>query len=250
MVRVAALCALLAMGSASAEADEEDLAAGRSYFLAGRALLQARQYSQALVQFDAGYHKVPKPLFLYNIAQVYKLLDWRLRAREYYRRYLAEAPRDGGPERAMAEKLLATLELQISQEGVGPAPTDDPLVARPVPERVVTKVVQVERAAAPAWYQSRAGWSLLVIGVLAAGGGLVVLGPVLSSANDDLRGAQTAAAWKDADRHALLVRDVGLAVTAAGGALALISVALFATHVRRESRVAFSVGAGGLTARW
>jgi hypothetical protein len=107
-----ALALLIAL-AASAYADPT---AARTRHEQGQKLYNLGKFAEAIVEFEAAYQADPDPVYLFNIAQAYRLdagkdLDVRLahieRATFFYRRYLDLAK--DAPNRAEVEGRLAAL---------------------------------------------------------------------------------------------------------------------------------------------
>jgi TolA-binding protein len=60
---------------------EESIARARAYYDTGRGFYALGNYSEAVKQFAAGYALFPKPQFLIDMAQCYRKLHDRARAR-------------------------------------------------------------------------------------------------------------------------------------------------------------------------
>src|SRR5438067_1229258 len=107
----AALVVLLfvaAQGAAHGQSSPQE-ARARGHFEVGHGLFRLGNYEDAIKEFAAGYQLVPKPQFLVDMAQCYRKLGNLERARELYRKYLAEAPIDS-PERSQVEGIVTQLD--------------------------------------------------------------------------------------------------------------------------------------------
>jgi tetratricopeptide (TPR) repeat protein len=104
------LAALIALGAATAHADNRDDA--KKHFQAGKRHHDAGEWDAALGDYLQAYQLDPSPAFLFNIGQVYRLKGDRDKALDYYQRYLEAAPHAQGSEeaRAFAAKLKAELD--------------------------------------------------------------------------------------------------------------------------------------------
>jgi tetratricopeptide (TPR) repeat protein len=104
------LAALIALGAATAHADNRDDA--KKHFQAGKRHHDAGEWDAALDDYLHGYQLDPSPAFLFNIGQVYRLKGARDKALDYYQRYLEAAPHAQGSDeaRAFAAKLKAELD--------------------------------------------------------------------------------------------------------------------------------------------
>jgi hypothetical protein len=111
MKAIGALAAVLlvsvsALPAARAGAPEGTAEAG-GFLDAGDRDLAAGRYLDAVSQYQRGYATSNQPRFLLRIAESYKTLGDLPRARDYYRRYLAEAPKDDPDRPRGAEELHA-----------------------------------------------------------------------------------------------------------------------------------------------
>src|SRR5690349_18139441 len=70
------------------------------------------RYAQAISAFKRGWELKPDPVFLYNIAQAYRLADDLREAVFFYRRYLALAP--AAKNRAEVEQRIRELEDRLA----------------------------------------------------------------------------------------------------------------------------------------
>ncbi len=109
-----------------APAAADPSAEAREHYNRGRKLYDLNRYDEAIKEFEAGYELKDDPVFLYNIAQSYRLAGRYSEALRFYRNFLRNAPRS--PKRAEVEQKIADME-KLSSEQVSPAPTPP----RPVP---------------------------------------------------------------------------------------------------------------------
>jgi tetratricopeptide (TPR) repeat protein len=103
------LSVLCAPGGARADQNTEE--ARRLYESATRHF-DLTEYEAALNDFKEGYRRKDDPVFLYNIAQCYRLLNKNDDALKFYRNYLRRAP--DAPNRDEVEKRIATLQESIA----------------------------------------------------------------------------------------------------------------------------------------
>src|SRR4051794_13236875 len=99
----------------------------KAQFELGRAHVKLGAPEQAIQAFEAGYHCVPLPLFLYNIAQVARQSGQRGKALEYYRRYLAAEP--AARDRVYVRRQIALLERAHKGEPLPPSQAEPALIA-------------------------------------------------------------------------------------------------------------------------
>lgn len=233
VVALAASPARADPAAAGAAPPPSAVAAARDRFAVGQTLYERGRYREAANEFEAAYRAAPLPAFLANIGQAYRRLGHRAVARDYYQRYLADAPADTEQhraERGVVAGYLAEVERAIAAEGPGPPlPVEAP---PPVRERVVTKIVErpVETVGPP-WYRARAGWGVLSVGLACAIAGGVLLSRV-GPAEAEARVAATSQEWLDARGRATSFDGSGIAALAVGGVLVVAAVVLFVLHTR------------------
>lgn len=129
MSRIVALTLLLAGAAAAAPPDDARVQA-KAHFASGSTFFDAGSYDHAVEEYLAAYRLLPKPDFLFNIAQAYRLKGEKRPALAYYRRYLAETPDGRGS--GEAQEYVKQLEQELDQEQ--PAP----VVETPAPVTPVT----------------------------------------------------------------------------------------------------------------
>jgi tetratricopeptide (TPR) repeat protein len=108
------LVALIALGAATARADDRDEA--KKHFKAGKKHHDAGEWDAALGEYLHAYQLDPSPAFLFNIGQVYRLKGDRGKALDYYQRFLEAAPRARGSDeaRTFATELKTTLDAEAA----------------------------------------------------------------------------------------------------------------------------------------
>jgi hypothetical protein len=110
--------ALLPTGGAGAQPDAGDREAARAAFLDGNAEFKLGHWQAAAAAWERGYELKADPLFLYNIAQAYRLADVRDKALFFYRSYLRDAP--DAPNRAYVVERVAQLERAVDTRAPAP----------------------------------------------------------------------------------------------------------------------------------
>lgn len=151
------VCMLLFTATAVAQPTIDDRA--RTHFAAGKQLVGADRYAEALVEFTAGYELSKRALFLFNMGECARMLG-DTRAREYYERYLAAEP--GGTFADAARARLSQLAVVVT-----------PVVA--IPQRPVIEL-RASEPASIAIGQSRWKRNTVLVGVgLAVIGGSIAL---------------------------------------------------------------------------
>ena len=112
----AVLAALLLSGRvAQARAGGE----ARDAFEEGAASFRLGQYQAAIGAWQRAYELRPDPVFLFNIAQAYRLAEDDAQALDFYRRYLAAAPT--ATNRAEVERRIEQLQAGTSPATVASA---------------------------------------------------------------------------------------------------------------------------------
>lgn len=97
---------------AGAEAGSKERA--RAYYVEARRQHESGDYAAAAENYLAAYKELPKPAFLYNAAQVFRLGGQLDKALEHYRRYLELEP--DGEGAAYAREFVASIEKKIAEK--------------------------------------------------------------------------------------------------------------------------------------
>ena len=108
-------------------ASKDDRVLAREHFKRGEAHQSLGQYDLAIAEYLAGYDRAPRPQFLFNIAQCYRLKGDKVTAVGYYRRYVAADPNGKGA--AEAQQHLGELERELAEQSASDT-------AKPAPEPV------------------------------------------------------------------------------------------------------------------
>jgi tetratricopeptide (TPR) repeat protein len=115
---------------------QEHLARGQAHIEHRDYDQASREYDQSMHDFESSYALEPRPLLLFDVANVARVANLPRKAIDYFERYLASA----GPneaERAEAESWLSVLRRTLPPEPAppvsAPAPVDNQLVAAPPP---------------------------------------------------------------------------------------------------------------------
>ena len=137
----------------------------RTHFEAGRALYNLGNYTDAIREFSAGYQLVPRPQFLVNLGQAFRKLNDLERARDMYKKYLAEAP-PNDPEREQVRQIVADLDMQIA--ALPPKPLPVPVVVKEAPPPPAAVIVASEPPKKKSFIQKH-WWISPVAGVVVAG---------------------------------------------------------------------------------
>jgi tetratricopeptide (TPR) repeat protein len=172
------LALLLALGGV---AHADDTAEAKRLYLSGTKHFNLAEYDAALNDFKDGYRHKDDPVFLYNIAQCYRLLNKNQEAITFYKSYLNNAP--DAPNRSEVLNKISELEQAIAaqekartippQETIGPgeAPPASPPSASPVATTTPADAA-LSRQPAPAktpvykkWWLWTAVGAVVVVGV-------------------------------------------------------------------------------------
>lgn len=116
----------LLLHSADAAPPARRRRAARRHFKAGQRAYKAKEYATAAERFRKGYELDPRPGFLLNIAQSYRMAENYEQAIKFYELYLTQKPKS--PLRAQVENLIGELkEKRDAQEATSePKPTGEP----------------------------------------------------------------------------------------------------------------------------
>jgi tetratricopeptide (TPR) repeat protein len=168
--------ALFGSGALAAPPPDPAIAEARKHFADGSKAYNLGEFDVAVREYKAAYNAKPDPVFLYNIAQAYRLANDLSQALFFYRSYLRNQPNT--PNRKEIDERIRQLESQIARQRVittepqtatvapgslpqsSPAPEPRPLEpvttkpapspgAAPEPALVNTPAATVTPAAAP-----------------------------------------------------------------------------------------------------
>jgi len=176
------LIALALIGLAGPAA-ADDAASAKRYYLSGSKHFDLGEYAEALNDFKEGYRLKDDPVFLYNIAQCYRLLDQNTEALRAYKNYLRRAPNASNrveverkiaaieEAQAAAQKASTTPPNQVIPPGPPPPesapPTGTPAVATPAPGAPsVTATAPTREQRQPVY---KKWWLWTVVGVVVVG---------------------------------------------------------------------------------
>ncbi len=221
-----------------------------------------REYAEAIAAFKEAYRLMSEPLFLYNIAQSYRLSNDCANAYTFYKTYLRDAPKD--PDRAKIETWIVELEpcaKAAAAKPVEPAsppvtpPTDKPVdPPQPTDAPVTTgEVVVLPPPPAPRNNLRIAGLATLGGGAVLAGIGIAFSVRATNAASDLEAACKTgcdAGAVADIDARGTSAQRNATILYIAGGAAAAVGAGLliYATITRRSETVALTPTHGGAVA--
>jgi iron complex outermembrane receptor protein len=168
---------ILQVGLASAAPSEATKAEARRHYDAGLAHFNLREYSQAVEEFQSAYRTLPDPVFLYNLAQAYRLADNPEQALYFYQAYLRTAPDTAN--RAEVEERIVTLQKLIAEKQGTKKPPDQTIrpgsqASPSPPARVTNPLVSTPTSATPTEHAERPPvyrrwWVWTITGVVVAG---------------------------------------------------------------------------------
>jgi tetratricopeptide (TPR) repeat protein len=120
-MRAAISTALLLLLASPLHAEARDKRAAAAHFQQGSALYAEGRWSEALVEFEAGYEAYPLRGFLVNIGQCYRKLERLDEAADAWRRFLATHPSDA---RLRGEVEEALAEVETARAAESPRPSE------------------------------------------------------------------------------------------------------------------------------
>ncbi|MDZ4694071.1 MAG: tetratricopeptide repeat protein [Deltaproteobacteria bacterium] len=116
---------------------EDQKTKAREHFKNARRLYDLGKYKDAIEAYQQAYLNVEDPVFLYNIAQSYRLDNQPEEAIRFYKTYLRRSPEAGN--RADVEQKMAELQKEIETKQANqppktePRPESPPVVVQPPP---------------------------------------------------------------------------------------------------------------------
>jgi tetratricopeptide (TPR) repeat protein len=159
------------VGADEPRADAE----ARRLYNEGVTAYKAGRYDEAIARYSAAHDLVPRPFFLFNIAQAYRLGGHKEQALVYYKAFLAASP--DAFNAAEVREHIRDLEQELAQ----PAPPPPERVAAPLapPPPPSAPVAPPEPEPAPIykrwWFWAGVGGALaataVAIVVVGSGGG-------------------------------------------------------------------------------
>jgi hypothetical protein len=204
----------------------------RQLYQQGAEAFRQGRYDAAIKSFEASYARVPEPMLLFDIAQVYQRMGSACDAVRFYREYLQRD--QAGEKRAIVEQRLAELE----PCGGGATAT---------PETSLAKPLSVKQAGPTATARTRLPVVLVLSGAALAAGGLIAFASA-SSEYDRLR----ASCFDHCAPSQVATIDTRLelsyALFAAGGAAATAAITLWLMDRRAHFRAATAVSVHPLRA--
>jgi tetratricopeptide (TPR) repeat protein len=127
----------------------DDTSEAKRLYISGTKHFDLSEYDEALNDFKEGYRHKDDPVFLYNIAQCYRLLNKNDEAVRFYRNYLRRSPKAANKDEV--EKKIETLQQAIAaQEKARTTPPTTTLKPGEVPPSGQTETHPEATTPAPA----------------------------------------------------------------------------------------------------
>jgi hypothetical protein len=124
-VLVPLMVVLLIGGPAAAQTDSA-AAEARRHFEEGSKAFSLGEFQRAVTEYKAGFNLKPDPVFLYNIAQAYRLAGDLANSLFFYRSYLRNDPT--ASNRKEVERRIHELDQQLAQQrALSTAPPTSPV---------------------------------------------------------------------------------------------------------------------------
>jgi tetratricopeptide (TPR) repeat protein len=157
-----AVAVALALAAPARADDAKDRAL--THFRAGEALYKLGNYTDAIREFAAGYELAPEPGFVVNLGQAYRKLGDLDKAREMYKKFLAEAKADD-PARPGVLRVLDEIDREIAARPpkVTPPPKEEPPPQVTEPEKAPATQVEAKSGIRRFW------WIIPVVAAVLAG---------------------------------------------------------------------------------
>lgn len=241
MMKTLAIIGLLLLAS-TALAQPDRVEAEKAYKY-GQALYVKEDYEGAAKQFKAAYDLDPDPVYLFNIAQAYRLGERCKDAGDYYRRYLDAAAR--APNEDAVKAYI--IEVDACAKKQVPLVVDRPQVE--APETVLDPQPAPIVDAPPRSKKRVAGYIVTGGGVIAAGVGFYSMTRISALEQDASDICNPCTTWGDEEQRereriddkAALHEKLMIGSFIAGGAAIAAGVYLIVTGgEQRESSVAIT----------
>ena len=152
----------------------DEISEAKRAFVSGMKHFDLGEYGAALADFKDGYRAKEDPVFLYNIAQCYRMMNQKRDAIRYYRLYVSRAP--DASNRSEIDERIAKLQTEAENEekahvspqaGTSPSSTHEAAVPQPTTTLLATApVVPAKTPVYKKW------WLWTIVGVVAVGAGI------------------------------------------------------------------------------
>ncbi len=149
---VTAILVLLSLAGIAAADRQSEKRAAENLYRSGMTHYNLREYTAALADFKEGYRALPRPEFLFNIAQCHRMLGNFDESEATYRTYLREYP--DAPNRVEVERLIVEMSDQTkrkiaNQPPPGTMPPSERPATTPPSEKPATATAPVEKNPPP-----------------------------------------------------------------------------------------------------
>ncbi len=252
------LLALLAVPALAQESSLKEEAA--ALVVKAQGLESQGDFSAAANEYRTAYTIVPHPVLLFNLAQVYRQGNDKVRAYYFYRKYLITEP--SGHLSELATKFLSQMASELGEPIPGPPAGDDILVQQahvePVaePERKAVPPPQppplqpppTEVAARRDRHFTPATWALTGVSVAALGvGGYLAVTSYRDYGDCEDQGACESDGEVDGIRRRAIAGDVLLGLSLAS---AITTGILYWRSGGDDPAIRGHIGAGGASVSW
>ncbi|MCC6995134.1 MAG: tetratricopeptide repeat protein [Deltaproteobacteria bacterium] len=125
---MAALCVFVAatLGTSSARADKKSDAEAKELYQEGTKYYNLGDFAKAVENYKKAYEKKPDPVFLYNIAQAYRLSNDFTQALFFYKSFLRNLP--DAPNQAEVERRISEMQEALDKaKATANAPPNGPV---------------------------------------------------------------------------------------------------------------------------
>lgn len=131
------VCLLLALGASTSHAADVDAESKRLY-KEGTKQYNLGEFEEAITAYKSGYDAKPDPVFLYNIAQAYRLWGKPDKAVFFYKSFLRNLPE--APNRPEVERRISEMQAELAKQSKQGAAGSTPLETQPVSPAVPASV--------------------------------------------------------------------------------------------------------------
>lgn len=233
-VGLAAFCVLAASANMAVAQTAEQKRAAKEHFEQARRLYDVGRYAEAIEAYQKAYLNVEDPVFLYNIAQSYRLNEQPEEAIRFYKNYLRRSP--DAANRDEVEQKITDLQKEIDDKARATQPTVEPTPPVTTPPPATTPVPPPEVAPPPATAsdmtarstalppedgRDRRKWRTAGIIVAGVGGGLLVTSVALgAAANAKAKDVEKGPIFNPDDEDAGKTLSTGAVITGVAGLVA------------------------------
>ncbi len=116
---------------AHGQATPEQKKNAKQHYEKGTTHYNLGRFDEAIDEFTKAFELYPEPVFLYNIAQSYRMKENWERAKFFYKRYLSLSP--DAKNRADVETRIAEMDAELAKAKPGPVTPTNPTPTNPTP---------------------------------------------------------------------------------------------------------------------